>query len=790
MSRFHSLLLIIVCLTVSLGACLLYHQEPYRIDFPNIDFGLRYNEVSAVLQEKDPYLIRTGGLPRGEFTPFSWKLLGKAETVRLMAGYMPWVYSFMLPFGFLEKSTAERVYFLLELLGLGVFLVLGLKRIGHFCQASNTHLTVALTFMMMVLASSDYVIHCLHVGNFGVLITVAAFFALVCHDRRWDVLAGVFWCVTAFKPQLGALFFLVLLLERKWKTLCVSGAMLGGATILSAVLCRRSPIAMVLEVFANETGQYFWMGLSLGPANCYVGSLVSSAICALIGILICVYTWSLLRRCPSVFVRFLPPTVLCLVWANYRLHDLSIQSLGVLMFAEAALVLPLLRQKVLAVVGCVLLVVRAFVHFVPACWVLPVNVVCILILIALGLLWVRPSLLDQIRSSVLLRKWWRIGATVLLFTIIFVQFKTYRASTYGTDVDFRMRYYEAECVRGGRDPFLVWKGELPSGKYTPWGFQHYGDYQKHKLIHAYTPWTYTLMMPFTFLSVEDAGIVYLTVEILALIALFGYVFGSVRRRTGSSVMALAVVALLTATSDPMIRCAIVGNFGILITVFAFAALALQNRGHERLAGVFWALTLVKPQIGGLFFLLLLFERRWKTVLVTSAMLILLSLPPALLCHRSPIDMVLAFREYSAGGFPGTGLFAPLTYVPLVKIFGESLVRGVSMGIGAVCCVWAAWFLRLEKSMFIRFLPAALLAIVWSTSRLHDYCILMLAFWGLVEFASAHKERDVRVVTGIVAGFVLLQLPAFFDPLFLVLANVAVLVGSLVLSYISYDSWKR
>lgn len=351
-----------------------------------------------------------------------------------------------------------------------------------------------------------------------------------------------------------------------------------------------------------------------------------------------------------------------------------------------------------------------------------------------------------------MRKTVRWLAGLALLGVIVWQFGTYRFARGDADIDLRMRYFEATSVRQGQDPFLIWNGTVTSDEFTPWSFAHYWDYRKHKLVHAYTPWTYALMLPLTFLPVEDAGAVYLAVQILVL---FGLLLGALvlfRRRTGDWLLALAGIVLLTSTSDAITRCLIVGNFGLLITGAVFAAIVLQERGRECLAGVFWAVALVKPQIGGLFFLLLLFERRWKVVASCCVTMAVGTLVASALCHRSPVEMILAIREYSVGQFGGTGLFCNEIAERLSPWLGEQGVLATSMGIGMAVCLWSAFYLRKQRSLFVRMLPAATLSLAWSTSRLHDYCIQMVAYTGLLllfwEARGHFKLRAAIVMTAV------------------------------------------
>ena len=297
-------------------------------------------------------------------------------------------------------------------------------------------------------------------------------------------------------------------------------------------------------------------------------------------------------------------------------------------------------------------------------------------------------------------------------------------------VDFRMRYNEAECVRSGKDPYLVWNGTLTADKYTPWDFKLLSSADRLNLVHAYPPWEYAWMLPFTCMPRDTAETVFRVLSWSGILFIAGCAFflGYLARRAVWAGFAVATAVLLVWPA--MWYCLESLNYGILITAAVLMALMCHRRGHDYFAGVFWSFALVKPQLGGLFIVTLLVRWKWRTLLVIGLITLLGTLVSAALCQRSPIDMVLAISHYSHGQFMNIGFIRHKLFAVLAASFGESAVIAGSAALGIALCAFLSWLLRSCKDVFEWAMPPVFLSTLWVVSRNHDQTIGAIMFLGL------------------------------------------------------------
>lgn len=296
-------------------------------------------------------------------------------------------------------------------------------------------------------------------------------------------------------------------------------------------------------------------------------------------------------------------------------------------------------------------------------------------------------------------------------------------------LDFRMRYNEVECVRSGKDPYLVWNGTIITDKYTPWDF-YLTPADNMNLVHAYPPWEYAWMLPLTCMPRGAAEMVFRALSWFGILFIVGcsFLLGYKARQAAWSGFAVTTAVLLV--SPAMCFCLFFLNFGILITAAVLMALLCHHRGHDCLAGVFWAFALVKPQLGVLFIVTLLVRWKWRTLLVTGLITLSGTLVSAALCHRSPIDMVLAITNYSHGQFMNVGFIRHELFAILASSFGETALIACSAFGGIMLCVLLGWLLRPSKDVLEWVMPPVFLSTLWVVARNHDQTISAIMILGL------------------------------------------------------------
>ena len=310
---------------------------PWPITFRLMsDFDMRYNEACCVHEGVDPFEVWRGEVKDSRYEPWSFaKLRSKdVDFSRFIHAYPPWEYTCMLPFVGLERRSAETVFMVMMFSGLlalscGWFCV-GYRKFGRLCWG--------LLLLAFCWGQASPVTACLVYGNFGIWIAVAVAVALYCHVRKWDGWAGVFWALAMVKPQVATIFLVPLLLLRKWRTLAVWGSLLLGMTLIPSLLCRTSPVDLVLCIRQYSAEQFSRTGfigkpifVSLVQDGGISPSLLSGAS-ALAGGVICVVCTALVLKRRSKddglekLSAFVPALVLSTIWTASRIHDFCIQS--------------------------------------------------------------------------------------------------------------------------------------------------------------------------------------------------------------------------------------------------------------------------------------------------------------------------------------------------------------------------------------------------------------------------------------------------------------------------------
>ncbi len=365
-----------------------------------------------------------------------------------------------------------------------------------------------------------------------------------------------------------------------------------------------------------------------------------------------------------------------------------------------------------------------------------------------------------------------------MFLFYFLQVLFFRTpSELPHAVDFRMRYNEAECVRHGKDPYLVWNGTLKSGKYTPWSFERLYSADELSFVHAYPPWSYAWMLPLTCVSRDSAEAVFRGITWCGFLFIVGCAFslGYKAKSEAWAGFAAAAAALLAWRS--VLDCLVCLNYGVLITAAAMMALLCHRKRQDWIAGLFWAFTLVKPQIGGLFMVALLVRRKWRTLLVAGLITLFGTLLSAYLCHRSPMEMILSIVQYSQGQFHSTGFVPRGLFALLEPRLGESALMAGSAAVGALLCVFLSWRLRTCDDVFEWAMPAVFLSTLWVAARLHDQAIDAIMFLGLA-LSAVRETKICRLVCD--TTLMLLLLSRGLDDTFLFPVNLTQLLALILL----------
>jgi len=160
-----------------------------------------------------------------------------------------------------------------------------------------------------------------------------------------------------------------------------------------------------------------------------------------------------------------------------------------------------------------------------------------------------------------------------------------------------------------------------------------------------------------------------------------------------------------------------GNYGMIIAGLLVLMIVALKNDHQVLAGIAWALMMTKPQVAALFFFPILFQRKYRTILVAALIGGAATLWPAYVYGESPIALI--FQVPQIGAPYETSVFWSKVCPPSFRGIGKVAWMLVSF----VACGVASWKLRSAKEVVFRYTPAALLFTVWTYSGEVDLAVM-------------------------------------------------------------------
>lgn len=201
------------------------------------DFVLRWREGAYVLLGINPFHII--------HTPAeSIDIIG---TLPEYSGTVPWAFLLgnVFTFSFLPFGIARILQMLMHgVVGL-LTVVSAYKHLeNNTKEASNT---LRLAVILAAVTLNGYLFGAFKWGNYGGLCSMVLVMAVVMLDKK-PYLAGVLIGIASIKPQLAFLFYITLLIEKRFKTFFVASVIPLVSWIMASVLTKTSPIKFLLQM--------------------------------------------------------------------------------------------------------------------------------------------------------------------------------------------------------------------------------------------------------------------------------------------------------------------------------------------------------------------------------------------------------------------------------------------------------------------------------------------------------------------------------------------------------------
>ena len=324
--------------------------------------------------------------------------------------------------------------------------------------------------------------------------------------------------------------------------------------------------------------------------------------------------------------------------------------------------------------------------------------------------------------------------------------------------DFTLRMNELACVRQRVNPYDVWSEKVSLPPYYPNTHEGAPPNGCSRQVNAYAPWEYVVLLPFSFVSEGVAWALYCLVMGLSFLLVLGLPW---RSAAGKDAFLPSALALL-AVAYPIWSNVSVGNFALPVLAASVAMAWALNRGRDTLAGVCWAVAMLKPQIALVFAIPLLLRRRWRTVFVAGAACLLLSVVAAVLCRASVVDMLLQGPAANTAFFFGCGMW-PRFFCAMPPTEGD--IRA-GLLVGAVVCAALTALVRRERDWFVFLMPAAITSCCWTYTQAYSHAMgWFVAFvlvrellrrsqsrflWALAALAACSLSRGFLAWHGLVA----------------------------------------
>ncbi len=351
-------------------------------------------------------------------------------------------------------------------------------------------------------------------------------------------------------------------------------------------------------------------------------------------------------------------------------------------------------------------------------------------------------------------------------------------------VDLHLRHNEISCSHGGVNPHDVFMRRVKSPIYTGYEIPHLGyKFETGKeVVHSYPPWHTTYFWFYGWLSLSDTMTFSILLNCLSLGCVLFYLRRYGPKDSGDRFLfwGICLMGLLGAAFD----CIIIGNYGCFLGALSILLYeALKKRRHV-LAGLAWAVIMIKPQIGILLFWPLLWGKRYVTIIVAVGVCVLATLWPAYVYHQSPITLILQIPEIGQAR-SHLGTLSGWAFLLLGPV-GPFLWTGGCFFV----CGFLSFLLRNSSSWLIRVAPALFMTPFWSYFQLHDEVMAWPLYVLIAFYLIDARKKDVRLRVFLIFLFVLvftrLQTYLYFSACF-VGWNIPLFVsGIYFLGYLIYN----
>lgn len=310
--------------------------------------------------------------------------------------------------------------------------------------------------------------------------------------------------------------------------------------------------------------------------------------------------------------------------------------------------------------------------------------------------------------------------------------------------DLGVRRAEVVLAHERINSFHVWTGEVSVPGYSgmprpdrePPSPEEYGQ-----PVHAYPPWHDAYCWFYPYLSFETLRNCGIAVFFLCV----GLVWRALRRLappdSEPGMRDAVALGVLSSAAIPAFQCYYWMSYSVLVV--ALLVFVERHRAASRnvVAGLLWALAMVKPQMAVLAFWPLAFKRAW-TAIATAIMTCLAgTVAMAFVYRESPVDLILQLPQIGAPYVAQHPLYVLTRHVfgnAGLAVFNQLWAALCFAACGALCARF-----RNHPSGWCRWSPVALTVPLWMYSQVYDRTILVVWFAAVAEEVVRTKGGERR-----------------------------------------------
>lgn len=305
--------LVVAAAALYLAATAVYMLKFARVNF--CDFQARYNEVHCVWSGLDPYDLYAGKKTSPHFYAW-WGVVPDDPMARCVDFYPPWAYTYLAPLAALPYRAALGIFLTLNLLAVLGIAAIG-ARLGY--QVRQDRLDAAFAGACAIFLAKSLPLM-LDAGNYGLLAVFAAIVMALFLNRNREVLAGLAWAFIMVKIQTGPLFFIPLVIARKYKTIAVAVAACVLASLPTALLVGKSPVDLVLCLASRGSDMIQCSVLGGALSRLFTNPQIT-LVEALLGVSVCAAASWQLRAQKEWLIKFVPPAITSTLWTYSQCQD-------------------------------------------------------------------------------------------------------------------------------------------------------------------------------------------------------------------------------------------------------------------------------------------------------------------------------------------------------------------------------------------------------------------------------------------------------------------------------------